>query len=364
MRDIKKYAVIAVFALVIFGMAITQLILPDQTLSNSERRKLTQAPAFSLEDVFSGKYSGKLEDYLLDQFPMRDGFRTLKAIVNTRVFSAKDNNGYYIEDGAIYKLEYPLKDKQVKLAAGKISAIIADHPEIEKAYYSIIPDKNYFTAKQNGYPSMDYDALVKLMNDNVTAAEYIDIFDSLKIDDYYRSDTHWRQDKIMPVVKKLCIAMGVPFADISEYEENTLSPFYGVFAGQSALPSKPDDIVYLTNADTQNAQVQSIEQDKPMPVYILEDFEGMDGYDIFLSGAEAVITIENPDARTDKELIIFRDSFGSSITPLLISSYSKITMIDLRYISSMLIDEYANFEGADVLFLYSTLLLNSGGLLK
>ena len=43
---------------------------------------------------------------------------------------------------------------------------------------------------------------------------------------------------------------------------------------------------------------------------------------------------EKIKADTEKELVIFRDSFGSSISPLLINYYSKITIIDNRYISS------------------------------
>jgi len=90
----------------------------------------------------------------------------------------------------------------------------------------------------------------------------------------------------------------------------------------------------------------------------------MDGYDIFLSGAQAIQTIEVPNAESDRELIIFRDSFGSSITPLLTGAYSKITLVDLRYIAADFVDQFVEFEDQDVLFLYSTSLFNSGMLLK
>ena len=74
--------------------------------------------------------------------------------------------------------------------------------------------------------------------------------------------------------------------------------------------------------------------------------------------------IENPNAKTDKRLIIFRDSFGSSITPLLAEAYSEITLVDLRYINSRFLSSYVDFENSDVLFLYSTLILNSAKLFK
>ena len=63
-------------------------------------------------------------------------------------------------------------------------------------------------------------------------------------------------------------------------------------------------------------------------------------------------------------MIIFRDSFGSSITPLLIPYYSKITVIDNRYIASDYLTNYIEFNDQDVLFLYSTLIVNNSGSLK
>ena len=83
-----------------------------------------------------------------------------------------------------------------------------------------------------------------------------------------------------------------------------------------------------------------------------------DKYDIYLNGATSLITVENPNANTDKELLLFRDSFGSSIAPLLVENYKKITLIDIRYMSSTLLEQYIDFENQDVLFLYSALVLN------
>ena len=81
---------------------------------------------------------------------------------------------------------------------------------------------------------------------------------------------------------------------------------------------------------------------------------------MFLSGATPLITIENPQSNSNKELLLFRDSFGSSLAPLLAYNYSKITLIDLRYISEKLLDEYIDFKNQDVLFIYNTLVLNQG----
>lgn len=56
--------------------------------------------------------------------------------------------------------------------------------------------------------------------------------------------------------------------------------------------------------------------------------------------------------------MLFRDSFGSSIAPLFLENYSKITLVDLRYISKDVLENFIEFDKQDVLFLYSTLVLN------
>ena len=99
-------------------------------------------------------------------------------------------------------------------------------------------------------------------------------------------------------------------------------------------------------------------------VYPKNKLENLDKYDIFLGGASSYIEITNPQSTTNKELVLFRDSFGSSLAPLLIEAYSKITLIDIRYINS---DTYLNmidFNNQDILFLYSTLIVNNSSTLK
>jgi hypothetical protein len=97
-------------------------------------------------------------------------------------------------------------------------------------------------------------------------------------------------------------------------------------------------------------------------MYAEDKLGGVDSYDVYLHGARSLITIENPDAENKKELVIFRDSFGSSLAPLLASSYSKITLVDIRYLNSGSIGRFIEFsENCDVLFMYNTGTLNTTG---
>ena len=193
--------------------------------------------------------------------------------------------------------------------------------------------------------------------------KYIDITDTLDISDYYRTDTHWKQENLIETANKLALGMNIELNE--EYEKIKVNaPFYGVYHGQSALPLKPDEIYYLTNETIENCTVFNFEENKEMSVYDLSKSDSDDPYEIFLSGPLSLITIENKNAESDRELIIFRDSFGSSIAPLFIEAYSKITLVDIRYISSEVLDRFISFENQDILFLYSTLVLNNAETIK
>ena len=99
-------------------------------------------------------------------------------------------------------------------------------------------------------------------------------------------------------------------------------------------------------------------------IYDFGKLQSKDPYEFFLSGAAALLTVENPSAEEEKELVIFRDSFGSAIAPYLIEGYSKVTLVDTRYIAPALLGDYVDFTNCDVLFLYSTLVLNESSVLK
>ena len=188
-------------------------------------------------------------------------------------------------------------------------------------------------------------------------ATYIDITGTLDISEYYKTDTHWRQEKLTDTASLLAETMGVSIS--SNYQTNTLDiPFHGVYYGQSALPLPSETICYLTSDILNHCVVTNYEDSSVKDIYNMQKAYGKDPYEMFLSGPVSLITIENPQCTTDKELVIFRDSFASSIAPLLTEGYSKITLVDIRYLRSDYLGKFLQFDNQDVLFLYSTSVLN------
>lgn len=79
MKKIRSILTLALSALFLGGFLLAAILTPDKTDSLSERRKLAQRPALRAAAVADGTYMTAFEKYTLDQFPLRDGFRALKA---------------------------------------------------------------------------------------------------------------------------------------------------------------------------------------------------------------------------------------------------------------------------------------------
>ena len=363
-KKIKSIAVTGTFILFLAFFSvicITRYFHPGE-ISESERRPLAQFPEkITWAGIIDKTVIDEFEEYSVDQFPFREFFRSLKANFQLKVMRLGEYNGLAIKDGYIAKIEQAFTPELVEYSLGLLQYIyekfLADNGG--KKYVSVIPDKNYFFAKDYGYLSPDYDRLVADVKEKLSGMEYVDVFDALKLSDYYRTDTHWSQDRIGNVVDKLAQAMGCADRLTGEYTKHQYEPFYGVYYGQSAIHPKPDTITYLTNSILEQCTVFDYETGETRGIYDFEKLEGKDGYEFFLSGTKALLRVDNPNATTEDELIIFRDSFGSSISPLLVEGYKSVYLVDIRYVVPDLLNRLIDFENKDVLYLYSALVLNS-----
>ena len=365
----KKIRFIGMAALVLIWLALTAFawFSPAREMSEAERRPLAQFPELSGKTLLSGDFMTDFEDYTLDQFPGRDAFRQLKSLVQYNVMGQKDNNGIYIQDGYAAKMDYPVNTDAVDHALERLNYIYEKYlaPHGCKVYAAVIPDKSYYLAEANGYPSMDYQALFEQVEQEMPWATHVDITDCLSIADYYRTDTHWRQEALLPVAERISTAMGVTAPKAEEFTKTLIHrPFYGVYYGQAALPMEPEQMYIMQSQLLSGCRVYSYETGSYTDVYDMDKLTSKDLYDVYLSGAQSLLRIENPKAATDRELIVFRDSFGSSLTPLLVQDYASVTLVDIRYMDSRMLERFLEFHGQDVLMLYSTLVLNSGTTLK
>ena len=245
-----------------------------------------------------------------------------------------------------------------KLATLKNDYLSADN----QVYCAVIPDKGFYLQNE-GAPKADYEGLFATVQSGLAESgiQYIDLTAALNADRYYTTDSHWMQPELQPVMDALGSAMDFS-ADLSALTPNVSEHFAGAYGKYGAKAQ--DTLTWLTGPAIDSAVVEDFQHPEIKTVYDTARLTTDVPYDLFLSGATPLVTITSPEARTDKELVIFRDSFGSSIAPLFLEEYSKVTLVDIRYMVSALLPQYVEFTDQDVLFLYSARVVDQSKILR
>lgn len=231
-------------------------------------------------------------------------------------------------------------------------------------YLSVVPDKGSFTAPPEGYTPASAQETADTLLAQLDFVQYVDIAPGLTLEDYYRTDPHWRQECLVATAQTLAQAMDVPLA--GDFQENAIDvPFYGAYAEKAGEPLVADTLRYLTGEVLDACTVYDYETDAQETLYDLSAVETDTPYDLYLQGSRSLLRIDSPLSATDRTLVVFRDSFGSSLIPLLAESYRTIYAVDIRYLSSQMVGRFLSFDGSeDVLFLYSTMVLQNSRTMK
>ena len=352
---IKDIVVTIIFLFTIIALFLINIIKKDTDISVAERRKLATMPELTTKSLFDGTYFKKFDSYVTDQFVERDAFRKIK--IDIELSTKGEYNNLYLYDDYIIEEIFPLNSNSINNLTNKINYIKDTYlNNNSNIYYTIIPDKNYFV--NNGNLKLDYNKLQDMMKNNLSNINYINIFDKLTLDNYYKTDNHWKEEDLFNVANTIANQMNFDITNNNNVV-NTVTTFKGSYAGRLSVTKDIDTIKTISNTSTLNSSVYNYETKKYTDIYDYTKINSLDKYDIYLSGAVPIIDIINNNASSDKELIVFRDSYGSSLIPLLIEGYKKITVIDIRYISSKILNKYIDFNDQDVLFMYSILTINN-----
>lgn len=352
------------FGLLTVGLGLSTFLLKDEDYSVYERRKLAQKPEYDAQTGISG-YISDWEDYLVDQFVLRDEFRFAKSIFARTFLRSSDVNGYIVKDGSEAELLYPTNTAHIESNLSTLEEVRSELFADANAYFALIPDKSVYL---DAPLSLDY-GFIHGSADKLLAAEPIDLTGALTADDYYRTDIHWKQENLKSVYDlfREKINPDLPEWDSLNAEINSSGDFYGVLYGQAAYPIEPDELNYLTGDWLDGCSLRVIDTGKDAQIYQPDKASGDDPYDLFMGGEAAISVLENPNVHNGKELVLLRDSFGRSIAPLLAAGYEKVTLIDLRWVKAAYLPQLTQFlptadadgRSVDLLILLSGQVLNS-----
>lgn len=348
----KKYAIFitALFCVFLFGFGIFFILLPDREMSEQENRYLAQMPvlnfgSLSLTDksgnFFNGKFMEDFEEYVVDQFPLRDEWIRLKALSERALGKLENNKVYFGTDNQTLFAHFTAPtDLDARVEYVNQLAEKTDVP----VYFALIPDKSYVWADllPANAPNVDDGSTLReaapLCGDRVN---WIDLSDALihgadreEHSSFYRTDHHWTTEGARWGYYALIQAMlGDGAVPEHDYTWTLMSDcFYGTtFSSCGAGWVRPDSI--YTMVPQEGIQVTRYPEGSPVPGQLYDEsfLDKKDKYSMFLGGNQPLCVIQNPDAATDRKLLIIRDSYADSLAPFLAQDYAEIHLIDLRY---------------------------------
>ena len=206
--------------------------------------------------------------------------------------------------------------------------------------------------------------VIEFLRDDVKAVDvYTPLAAHTDEDIYLRTDHHWAALGAYYAAQEFAKTAGVPFADLSEYEERVVHDYVGTmygYSGDIVLKNNPEDFCYYV---PQNVKYTTTYYD-----YILKDGDivGMnepyeanffikygDGsgmaYCTYMGGDAKIVKVST-DAGTGRKLAIFKDSYGNALPQFLMGSFDEIYVIDMRYFTHNAVDYLTENGITDVLF--------------
>lgn len=335
-----------IFCVFLAGFGLLHLLLPDREFSPVENRTLAQMPEFSWASLLDGSYTGKLETYLEDQFPLRDGWMGLKNRYEFLLGKREFHGVYLCGDRLIHKIEDTSRKEQNIEYLQRLTEL-TDIP----VYVGLIPTAAEVWKEDlpAGSKNFDQSAYLAQVKESVPGAVWVDIGSRLTAAEpvFYRTDHHWTSLGAYYGYAALMEASGRSPAPLGE-AWTVSKTFQGTLYSTSGIHwLEPDTIERYISGE--NVTVEDVFAQETHGLYVDSFLEEKDQYSSFLGGNAPLYIVRNPDAGTDKKLLVVRDSYSDSLAPFLSQEFQEVHLLDLRY-DRVSVASYAQEQGIDQIF--------------
>lgn len=368
MKDkLYKFIMIGLFGLILIAIPImTFVTLPeeDRPYSENENRYLAGFPKISFETYLDKSAMEGFEEWFSDRVYGRESWIKLKN--GTERFIGKTEiNGVYTVGDQMMQVWTGYDKDFIDLSISAVNKFTERHSDIP-VYFMLAPTSQEIYA----------DLLPKtaLVGSQTELKDYcrenmkcntIDIFSLLKNNSdsyiYYRTDHHWTSYGAYIAYTEAAKALGLQSEPLSSFDiEHASSSFRGTLYSKTLDDSITPDVIdyYHFNGGRSEPTliVNTGAGEKTYDsLYLREYLDVKDKYSSFMGSNSPMMTVISGDNPNGPSLLVFKDSYAHSLIPFLANHYSKITVLDLRYINagySMLVDVN---DYDSVLFMYNAI---------
>lgn len=357
--SIRSKVTVTIFLLILSGMSVFGFAAGDERYSEKENRYLAIKPELDSGNLLNGKYQEDYETYLADktifrnkwiEFKMYIELASLKKDVNG-VYFGKDN--YLIERQDTDKFETENADKNCKY----LEEFVDNYKKNTDICVMLVPNtseilekklpKYAYNFNETGYIN---DIYKEIGEDNT-----VDVNEILKAHKdeylYYKTDHHWTTLGAYYAFTEYADKIGI---NIEKYTTKLVTDkFYGTMSSKVNLEIEADKIYIYEPDKEEEVSVRYNNSAEPKDsLYEMSALDKKDKYSIFLGGNNPLVQITT-NAKNDRKVLVIKDSFAHCLIPFMISGFSKIDVVDLRYYNESIRKMIEEGGYTDILVLYN-----------
>ena len=367
MNEKQSWNIILAFGLLIFGFSAATLLKPAADFSERENRTLAQRPALSAEDLFSGRFEEKYEEYLTDQFILRDAWIALKTKAEQCMLRQDTNDIYFAEDDYLIErhtgsFETQLAEDNIGYVAGFFETL---SEKMDPSHLTVMVVPNAVDVLRDKLPAFaspyDEEIYLSSVRDAMPEGVWFDASAVLRAhadeEIYYRTDHHWKTLGAFYAYQAWAKERGIRETEISDYARDLVSDtFEGTIAAKVGIKVVPDTIeAFMPAKEPECTLVYNEGTAESRSLYQSDYLETRDQYSYFLGGNNALIEVST-DAGTGRRLLVIKDSYSHCFAPFLAQDFDQVDLLDLRYYSKSISQLLEQKNYTDVM-----LLMNAAG---
>ena len=355
---------IALFSIVLLAVPIVTLALPKQERSENENRTLKDLPtlvdsnklnkAENLADVIKSvkwsyiterknpSYMDDIETYLSDHLAGRELW-VVASNKMERLAGKQEINEVFTSDDRMIQVFKEYNEETVSASLEAIDIFAAKFPDVPM-YFMLAPtSQEIYSSLMPSYGGyLSEKAFIEGCygkTENLTPIDCLSFLSGHRDEYiYYRTDHHWTSLGAYYAYAAAARQLGYNAYGLNAFNIETASSSFRGTLFSKTLDSTvtPDSIDYYHLASNEPTVKMTVfdgrEQTEYDSLYVRDYLAVKDKYSSFTGSNSPLITIET-DVDNGKSLLLIKDSYAHSLVPFLSKHYSKITMVDMRYIN-------------------------------
>ena len=373
--SLLHYPVLVVFSLFFIGLFALDLITPDRAYSEMENTTLSQRPALTqLSAKGLNSYFTAYTKYVKDQVFGRDEWISLQSVVETTLLQKEQNGGILLgKEHMMFPRTFGLLDSENRTLpknTAAVEALCQRHPGKVDVLLAPAASVIYPENVPANAPLLDEDAYLDQLSAAVQAAggRFVDVRQTLAEHKdeyiYYRTDHHWTSLGAYYAYCAAAKTLGYSAYTLDQFNiETASSSFRGTLYSKTLDNGvTPDSIDYFHLASggpkVKMTVFDGAKETVYDSLYVRSYLDVKDKYSSFTGSNSPIVTIET-DVDSGKNLLLIKDSYAHSLVPFLANHYSKITMVDMRYINVDLGRLIDLSEYQQAMFMYNAVTFSS-----